>query len=384
MEHQSDLNPPADDTIAEAATAHVATAHTASRRGFVRTAALVATGAVGAVALGSSDPAAAAGATQYGAANDAGFDQTSLASVRSNGGRTLSVTNVGSDGFAIAGEADYMYGGYANEAGINATAGQTGAILTGGQTGADLRRAETGVYTTGRIAAHADGGDIGVLTAAGKIAIQGSALGDDGVGLQAVAGKYGAVASGRLSPIWLQPRPGAPTPGTLRHESGEIVCEQTAPGEAVFWACITSGTPGTWRRISDAPPVAPSFHAFTPHRVYDSRWVDGPLSAGRNRQVSVKDGRSLLGAIDLADLVPPGATVISYNLTIAGTIGTGFLAITPAGAVTFAASAINWSSSGFVVANASTVNTDANREVIIWVGGGGSAQFIIDIVGYFR
>ena len=130
------------------------------------------------------------------------------------------------------------------------------------------------------------------------------------------------------------------------------------------------------------------FHPLTPTRVYDSRWPGGagPLATGLDRTVSVKDGRDLdTGAVTALDVVPAGATAVAYNLTIAESVNSGFLAVTPGGSGTFAASSINWPIGGAVLANAAIVNVGANRDVTVFCGGlgGSSTQFIIDITGFF-
>jgi hypothetical protein len=75
---------------------------------------------------------------------------------------------------------------------------------------------------------------------------------------------------------------------------------------------------------------------------------------------------------------------LTYNLTITATAAFGFLAITPAGATGFAASAINWSGPNQDLANRGTVPVSASREVTVWGGFTGSTQFIIDVTGYYN
>ena len=130
------------------------------------------------------------------------------------------------------------------------------------------------------------------------------------------------------------------------------------------------------------------FHPLTPTRVYDSRWAGpaGRLFTDENRTVSVKDGRDLdTGGVTALDVVPAGATAVAYNLTIAESVNSGFLAVTPGGSGTYAASSINWPIGGAVLANAAIVNVNANRDVTVFCGGlgGSSTQFIIDITGFF-
>jgi hypothetical protein len=128
------------------------------------------------------------------------------------------------------------------------------------------------------------------------------------------------------------------------------------------------------------------FYPLTPFRAYDSRWpgVGGPILANTSRPVSVKDAHDTnTGAVTTADLVPASARAVGYNLTITGTSGSGFLAITPGDEVTFGASAINWSSTGQDLANGGTVGVNAAREVKVFAGFTGSTQFIVDVTGYY-
>jgi hypothetical protein len=153
-----------------------------------------------------------------------------------------------------------------------------------------------------------------------------------------------------------------------------------------LWWCHTSGTPGKWVKIA-GPATAGALHPIDPVRVYDSRVaapLPGALSANQNRVISVADSRNLdTGAVTLANAVPVGATAVAVNLTITGTSGSGFLAITPGDASTFAASTINWSGA-ITIANAVIVKLDASRQLKVFCGGAGQADFIIDVQGYWR
>ena len=133
-------------------------------------------------------------------------------------------------------------------------------------------------------------------------------------------------------------------------------------------------------------PAGLLFHPLTPFRAYDSRWTGagGPLLANTSRTVSVKDAHNTdTGAVTTADVVPASARAVGYNLTITGTAGFGFLAITPGDDVTFGASAINWSSTGQDLANGGNVGVNAAREVKVFAGFTGSTQFIVDVNGYY-
>lgn len=129
-----------------------------------------------------------------------------------------------------------------------------------------------------------------------------------------------------------------------------------------------------------------AFIPIDPKRVYDSRYIAplGPLATTTNRVVSVAN--SYLpdtATLDITNLVPVGAKAISYNLTIANTVGSGFLSVAPGDAAALGASSINWFQSGMVLANGLIVKLDSNRQIKVFAGGPGSTDFIIDILGYF-
>jgi len=86
----------------------------------------------------------------------------------------------------------------------------------------------------------------------------------------------------------------------------------------------------------------------------------------------------------VSNLVPSGATGIAYNLTIVNTVSGGYLAVNPGTTTAATSSAINWAASGAVVANASVVAIDANRQITVTAGGGGTTDFMVDVVGYYR
>jgi|JI10StandDraft_1071094.scaffolds.fasta_scaffold122725_3 hypothetical protein len=173
------------------------------------------------------------------------------------------------------------------------------------------------------------------------------------------------------------------------HNAGEL-----AANDDDLWYCVDSGSPGTWRKLASVE-TAGAFHPIATARVYDSRWtgiilnvIKGPLVVGASsRLVYCDDKRALAtGLVTVNDLVPAGATAIAYNLTVTGMTGRGFLAVEPGGTADYGGSAINWSPGPTALANASVVKLDASRRVSVFVGGdpGSSTHFIIDVVGYYR
>lgn len=137
--------------------------------------------------------------------------------------------------------------------------------------------------------------------------------------------------------------------------------------------------------MNAAPSAPSSFVAIDPARAYDGR-IDsyaqsGPLTPNNFKTISVKDGHDLEGNLTTADVVPVGATSITYNITVTGATGPNFVAVTPGDATEFTTSAINYT--GVDLANAGSVRIDANRRITLWGGNNtGSTFVIIDITGY--
>ncbi len=81
-------------------------------------------------------------------------------------------------------------------------------------------------------------------------------------------------------------------------------------------------------------------------------------------------------------MVPVGSYCVAYNVTLDSAVTQGFLALYPLGGA-FGASSINWFTSGEVVANGGVVQLGGDRPVAVRAGGSGSANFVIDITGYY-
>ena len=141
-------------------------------------------------------------------------------------------------------------------------------------------------------------------------------------------------------------------------------------------------------RIGYVTPDAGRFFPINPVRAYDSRAAapePGLLGPNASRLILVKDSRANgTGAVLASDVVPVGATAIACNLTVTGTTGPNFLALTPGDAASFTASAINWSGAEQSVANGLIVKVDTNRFVRVWCGDQtGSTHVLLDVSGYW-
>jgi hypothetical protein len=170
-------------------------------------------------------------------------------------------------------------------------------------------------------------------------------------------------------------------------------------GTQTFEAYYASADATSWckgirvRYVPPAPPVAPApaftgLVTITPARAYDSRMnmspdAHGAMSTGATRTISVANSRDLVTGTAVAELVPARATAIAYTLTATNTTGAGYLTVNPGGTTVVTASTINWSTAADNIANTSVVQLGGSRQVTVIQGGGGSADFIIDIVGYY-
>ncbi len=181
--------------------------------------------------------------------------------------------------------------------------------------------------------------------------------------------------AGARSHIYLNPGGGDPIFDTYAHGRGEL---RSANGN--LWFCVSSGTPGTWRKLAGVS-TSGAVHAISPRRVYDSRFVDGPLNDGGSRVVAVADSIDIeTGNINAFNVVPSGATAVMFNLAVVNTVGVGFLSVTPGTALELSAASINWFGTNQILNNGTMSTLDSDRQLKVF--GGGTADFVIDITAY--
>jgi hypothetical protein len=108
-------------------------------------------------------------------------------------------------------------------------------------------------------------------------------------------------------------------------------------------------------------------------------------SAGGPFSLAVSTRYNPAGAIAQANFVPKGATAVTANVTITGTVGAGSLTVNPFGVTTHNTSTINWFAAGQTLANGVTLTLGGNRQVTVVCSGTASAatHFIIDVTGYY-
>ena len=210
------------------------------------------------------------------------------------------------------------------------------------------------------------------------------ATGADCVGVQVSATTYGAVIRGDLAALVVEAASATSPPA---RPTSAVLNSVDTDTNGNLWHCVEAGTPGSWRKVS-GPTTGGAFHPIDPVRVYDSRAAapaPGALASGSNRVVSIADAREgVAGAVVAADVIPAGASAISFNVTIAETVGSGFLSVAPGNATSSPSSSINLSATGQILANGLIVKVHTDRTVKVFCGGGGSTHFIVDVSGYWR
>ena len=327
-----------------------------TRRRWMKTAAAAAVGGT-AVALSQSHPAAAASNMQIGATNADG----ARTEADHTGAAGAGVSFLFKTRMAALGDAS------------------TFPAALAGWSGSDVR-----LHGVHGLSAQPAGEGVGVIGESKS----NRGTGVRGIGWYGVIGSgtdYGVAGTGQKGSVLVNTSGSAPpTTAPVEALPGALFGESTDPfsNTGSVWCAVSKS--GEWRKLAGID-TAGSLHPIEPARAYDSRRptpLPGVLGAGTNRVVSVKDGRDLAtGAVNAADIVPAGATAIAYNVTVTNSDANGFLAVTPGDAAGFGAASVNWSSPGTTVGNAGIVKLDGNRQIKVFAGG--TADFIIDITGYY-
>ncbi len=130
---------------------------------------------------------------------------------------------------------------------------------------------------------------------------------------------------------------------------------------------------------------ASEFVLVDPFRVWDSRTPSGTLlipSATAGGRISSGQTRGF--TVD--GFITRGAAGLMLNVTLADTVGAGFLtfyAENPDDPTPPPISSINWYAANQIVANLVVTGMAGEADVTIHCGGGGNTHYIIDCLGYF-
>jgi hypothetical protein len=126
------------------------------------------------------------------------------------------------------------------------------------------------------------------------------------------------------------------------------------------------------------------FVPITPYRTLDSRsYADGFMFGGDEVVFSV-----LVDEFNVPR-IPNTAVAVTYNLTVDGTVGSGFCAAFPGPATWAGNSSINWTGSRQTIANGGVTGIgrlDEDGQISIYCGPTSRSigtDFILDITGYY-
>jgi hypothetical protein len=339
------------DVVAESADSN-ASENPRGRRDFLGKAAIAA--AVSTVAgLSMSKAASAAnGDTMIIGASNSGTLTTAL-----SGGSTFQVTNGGTAG--AGGRVASLYG---------TSSATNGVGVIGNAVGPDA----IGVY--GRSGGSQGNGVYGEHnnTSTSGTGVRG--VSNFGIGVVGSGSTYDFQAAGTGKVLLTgngvaNPPAGSSLVGTIAKDS-----------TGNLWACVASGTPGTWRKLAGVT-TAGSLHLLeTPTRVYDSRAGEAPAVTPKT---ALSNATRTIDCTENSSGVPTGATGVLLNVTAVSSTANGYLSVTPGGAGFTGTSTINWTAAGAIVANGVTVGTGTGATIDVTVGGGGTANFFVDVYGFY-
>lgn len=328
-----------------------------SRRDMFKTFGVAAAGAVGGALAFGARPAAAAdnAAVLQGSANDVANTFATRTAL------TYTGTAADTNGFTVSSD--------------TATSGAPGSFYPAALAGWAISATgpSTGVYGYGGRA-----GGYGV-----------AAVGRPSDGFNGTGRGTGLFARGGVANMELANEGAAPASRADAHKRGEILAD--ANGD--LWYCSVAGTPGTWQLLAGpGRPVAAAAASSlvllpAPFRITDTRTATGPAATGAGpvatgveRVVDLSTGWQ--GSTS-GTALPSGATGAVMTFTIVDTVGAGFLAVIPDGVTYGGTSSTNWSATGQILAT-TVLSTVTAGKIKVRAGGAGSANYVIDLVGYIE
>ena len=112
----------------------------------------------------------------------------------------------------------------------------------------------------------------------------------------------------------------------MAHTRGEIAFVNGLSDSGDFWACVQSGTPGSWRRLTGYTSAGSLTVLSAPVRVYDSRTGQVPTAIGPKTPLANGVDREVAMTANLSG-VPTDVTAVLVNLTVVNQNGTGWLSV---------------------------------------------------------
>ncbi len=177
------------------------------------------------------------------------------------------------------------------------------------------------------------------------------------------------------------------TGGINSERSGDYAAMTVDPVDGcTFWYTGEIAASNNWdTRIASirmpecaAPPASTGkFFALPPCRVLDTRQSPPSLLSG------VPEVLALRGVCG----VPASAVAVAANVTVTGASGSGFVTFYPGNQTPSTVATLNWSAGQTRTNNAILqLSTDSQGSLAVrpFVAGGGGAQLIVDVAGYFE
>lgn len=308
-----------------------------SRRGLIKKLAIGAVTAAGVGSVMNAQPAAAIG-----------------------GSVLLGVDNPETAGTSITAAAP---GGFANQIGFLSNDGSDGSVAVSSHKAAlgGFSGANNGIYGYSQLAS-------GVVTSGGI---------------------YGVEAAGFRAPLKLNTK--GPLDRTVTHVAGEFLFDP----DGTLWFCVGDGggtnPPGLFVKLAGKATAGQLHLLPAPVRVYDSRPVadfpagtgDGPVQsgAGAERAIDMTTG-VVSGKAGKQPAAPLGASGALFTLTIITATGAGFAGAFASFQPWPGNSTINWTAPGQIIAT-TTVSALNGGHVTLHADGGGTTDFVIDVIGYY-
>jgi hypothetical protein len=191
---------------------------------------------------------------------------------------------------------------------------------------------------------------------------------------------YGGAFSGRLAALWLGHAsvPGAPTTGA--HQVGEVYLDNGA----TTWLCITSGTPGTWVRLTGVQSGTSGgaiSYLSTPLRLLDARTSPGTAVVTRGPLAGNETYAFTVAGLGGSG-IPGNAQGLIANLTVLGPSGVGNLSLFPAPGPGPSVASMTFGSPGLFLANGVNVGIGTGGAIDIQNQSSGTTPLVLDAVAF--
>jgi hypothetical protein len=177
--------------------------------------------------------------------------------------------------------------------------------------------------------------------------------------------------------LWPRTAAGAPTADTVAHNGGDLVEDSVGN----LWLCVSSGTPGQWRKLA-GPATAGALHILAaPVRVYDSRPGTTPTVGSKTKLV-----KNVARTVDFTannSTVPAGALAAMVNLLIVNApAGSANFTLWKNGATRPTSNTMVWGGDAgrFSTLAVTALDSTGKAQVVSSV----PTDVVIDVVGYYR